>query len=141
MNSDKFHQIWKNGPRFLAIAVFTLGFVGKLVNPEIFFTLFYSLNLPKLVPELIFALFVSSEFVLTLLLIKKPQKGVFASIIFLSVLTIGVFYLYMIGFSDPCGFFGGIVMDEIGPSKIFQNFGLILLLFSSFYLRKKIDEV
>lgn len=138
-NQRQIHQLWLNGPRFLTIIIFTFAIIGKTLNPTTFFTLTYSLDFPDFFPELIFSFLLTAELFMVVLLLVSPMKGIIESTLFLVIVTIMVFWLYVNGFNEPCGFFGDLVMDEIGPAKMLQNTGLILLLLSSWYFRKSKD--
>ncbi len=138
-NQRQIHQLYLNGPRFLTIVIFTFALIGKILNPTTFFTLTYSLDIPKFFPELFFSFLLTAEFFMVVLLVVSPRKGILGSSLLLFIVTIMVAWLHINGFNEPCGFFGDLIMDEIGPAKILQNTGLILLLISSLYLRKNID--
>jgi len=130
-------HFWIKAPRLLAIIVFSVGFIGKVLHPDIFLSFVYTTDLPIYFPEIIFSLFLSGEFVLTFMLILHPKNGSLFSALFLFVITVFVYWLYMNGFDDPCGFFGGLESNTIRPAKIFQNSGISLMLLSSWFIEKR----
>ncbi len=136
MKNLSYNQFWINGPRFLIILILILAVIGKINSPDIFFTITNSINLPSLIPEVLFSIIISLEFTLILLLIKKPTFGLFLSGLTFTISTFFIIWLYLTGFTEMCGIFGDFMLKEIGPSKILQNIGLILLLFSSWSIRK-----
>ena len=119
--------------------ILSLAVIGKIHSPEIFFTITNSIDMPNLLPEALFSVIISLEFTLILLLIFKPTSGLFLSFLALVFSTISIFWLYVTGFTEMCGIFGDFMLREIGPSKIMQNIGLILLLFSSWSIRKSLE--
>jgi|GEM_PF-4366488 len=133
----KSELFWIKAPRLIAVIMFSVGFIGKALNPDIFLSFVYATNLPIYFPEIIFSLFLSGEFVLTFMLIFHPKSGALFSSFFLLVITIFTYWLFINGFDDPCGFFGGLASDTIGPAKIFQNSGLSLMLLSSWFIEKR----
>lgn len=133
----KSELFWIKAPRLIAVIMFSVGFIGKALNPDIFLSFVYTTNLPIYFPEIIFSLFLSGEFVLTFMLIFRPKSGALFSSFFLLVITIFTYWLFINGFDDPCGFFGGLASDTIGPAKIFQNSGLSLMLLSSWFIEKR----
>lgn len=139
MNDFKINQIWINGPRFLIMLILIMAVIGKINSPDIFFTITNSINLPNFMPEALFSIVISLEFTLILLLIINPTFGLFLSGVTLTISTIFIFWLYLTGFTEMCGIFGDFMLKEIGPSKILQNIGLILLLFSSWSIRKSLE--
>ena len=139
MSRLSYNQFWINGPRFLIMLILVLAIIGKLNNPDIFFTITNSINLPNVMPEALFSIVISLEFTLILLLLKKPTAGLLLSGVTLTISTFFIFWLYMTGFTEMCGIFGDFMLREIGPSKIVQNVGLILLLFSSWSIRKSLE--
>lgn len=139
MKDLSYNQFWINGPRFLFMLILSLAVIGKIHSPEIFFTITNSIDMPNLLPEALFSVIISLEFTLILLLIFKPTSGLFLSFLALVFSTISIFWLYVTGFTEMCGIFGDFMLREIGPSKIMQNIGLILLLFSSWSIRKSLE--
>lgn len=132
---------WIKAPRLMAVIMFSVGFIGKALNPDIFLSFVYTTDLQIYFPEIIFSLFLSGEFVLVFMLILHPKSGALFSSFFLLVITIFTYWLFINGFDDPCGFFGGLASDTIGPAKIFQNSGLSLMLFSSWIIEKRWSAV
>lgn len=119
--------------------ILTLAAIEKMHSPEIFFTITNSINFPDLIPEALFSIVISMEFTLILLLIMKPTVGLLLSSVMFSISTLVIFWLYISGFTELCGMFGDFMLREIGPSRIVQNIGLILLLVSSWFIRRELE--
>lgn len=97
----------------------------------------YGLGWTAAIGRLILAVVLSLEFTLIILLIWKPDLGIMGSVILLGVFSGIVLTLYIMGVQKNCGCFGRLVRDQIGPVKIGQNLGLMLLLIASWFLRKE----
>jgi len=96
---EKSELFWIQAPRLISVIMFSVGFIGKALNPDIFLSFVYTTNLPIYFPEIIFSLFLSGEFVLTFMQIFHPKSGALFSSFFLLVITIFTYWLFIIGFS------------------------------------------
>lgn len=128
--------VWKDGPRYLMILIFGLAIYGKLLGAEAFFQITDALSLSPELGKILLALVLSMESTAIVFLLWQPREGILLSIAELSIFTIVIFLLYLKGVQNSCACFGNLVESKIGPLKMIQNVGLIILLAVCLQLRK-----
>jgi hypothetical protein len=73
------NQFWIDGPRFIAVGMFTYSIIGKIISPSSFYTIVNSLNLHISAPEIFLSIFITVELSMVWMLIYNPDEGIYYS--------------------------------------------------------------